>query len=182
MLLQSFNLYLDDPSYQMRIKQTLTIKPKDFYIRAELREGIDATSLERTLHSGNRAGSSSPITRVNGHTSQGTAKPMLILYGSNTGTAQAFAQRLGADASSRGFLPEVIEMDQATGKVRSRGPVVIFTASYEGNPPDNAARFVDWMQSLNENTLQDVEYAVFGCGHSKPYVFDVGFLKIDPYR
>src|SRR6266436_10027762 len=36
-LLQNFNFTAEDPSYQLTLKQTLTIKPKGFYMRAHLR-------------------------------------------------------------------------------------------------------------------------------------------------
>lgn len=44
-------------------------------------------------------------------------------------------------------------------------PVVIITASYEGQPADNAAHFVNWINTLKDTELKDVSYAVFGCGH-----------------
>lgn len=36
-LLQNFDFRLHDPSYELAIKSTLTIKPKDFYMHASLR-------------------------------------------------------------------------------------------------------------------------------------------------
>jgi sulfite reductase alpha subunit-like flavoprotein len=38
---------------------------------------------------------------------------------------------------------------------------------YEGQPPDNAAHFVEWLQKLESNKLKGVNYAVFGCGNRK---------------
>ncbi|KAK1915853.1 hypothetical protein P3342_003668 [Pyrenophora teres f. teres] len=51
LLLQNLNFSMDDPSYQLQIKQALTIKPKDFYMRATLRNGISATGLKTSLAS-----------------------------------------------------------------------------------------------------------------------------------
>jgi cytochrome P450/NADPH-cytochrome P450 reductase len=42
---------------------------------------------------------------------------------------------------------------------------VIVTASYEGAPADNAAHFVNWVGTLKEKEMDNVSYAVFGCGH-----------------
>jgi cytochrome P450/NADPH-cytochrome P450 reductase len=49
MLFQNFNFTTADPSYKLKIQQTLTIKPKDFYIRASLRHDMTPTELEQAL-------------------------------------------------------------------------------------------------------------------------------------
>jgi cytochrome P450/NADPH-cytochrome P450 reductase len=171
MLFQNFNLTMNDPSYQLQIKQTLTIKPKGFYMRAQLREHMSATSLERSL-------ASVSLDVPNNKTSQAVTpkqkptqgKPMIILYGSNTGTCEALANRLASDAGDHGFRAELIDtLDSAKEnykKIPTNKPVVIVTASYEGQPADNAAHFVNWVGGLKEQELAGVTYAVFGCGHS----------------
>lgn len=171
MILQNFDLSFDDPTYELQYKQTLTTKPKNFYMRAAVRGGLTATELSHRL-SGTAA---TPI--INGlarWTSRpgGTkdekkrqGKPMSIYYGSNTGTCEAFAQRLAADASMYGYEATVVDVvDAAEAKLTSDGPVVIVTASYEGQPPDNASVFCEWLTSLQADELQHVSYAVFGCG------------------
>ena len=169
LILQHFDLSLADPSYKLKIKQTLTIKPKDLYVRTRLRNGVDATLLDRELHSTDtemkeqlllQNGDHNPATPV-----FGDLKSMAILYGSNTGTCQAFAQRLSSDAVARGFKAELLDMDSATSKLPKAQPIVIITPSYEGQPPDNAARFIAWLQEEKGNHLEGVEFAVFGCGH-----------------
>ena len=93
-------------------------------------------------------------------------KPMTILYGSNTGTCQSFALKLTADARAHGFAAEAVDMDSGTNALPTNGPVVIITSSYEGLPPDNAAHFMAWLESMKDgNALKGVRYAVFGCGH-----------------
>ena len=45
--------------------------------------------------------------------------------------------------------------------------MLIFCASYNGVAPDNAAKFMKWLQSdMPANALANVRYAVFGCGNS----------------
>lgn len=168
-LLQNFNLSMDDPKYEMKIKQTLTIKPDQFFMRASLREGISATNLQARLadNTGETFSTSEESTAplVNG-ASEGT-NPMTILYGSNTGTCQSLAERLSVEARKHGFHATVMDMDAAVGQLPKEDPVVVITASYEGEPPDNAGHFVAWLESLgDQTTLQGVRYAVFGCGHS----------------
>jgi cytochrome P450/NADPH-cytochrome P450 reductase len=170
MLLQNFDFILDDPSYELQYKQTLTTKPKDFYMRAILRDGLTPTELERRL-----TGNTAPKTQSNDRArpkprqaagDQAEAKPMSIFYGSNTGTCESLAQRLAADAASHGFEATVVEpMDAATESLPTDRPVVFITASFEGQPPDNAAKFCGWLKTLETDELRDVSYSVFGCGH-----------------
>ena len=176
MLLQNFNFQLDDPSYTLRIKQTLTIKPLGLKMRATLRHGMNATDLERFLHETPKAaneGHSIPmrpkmdIKTPTGARTPGKLNPMTILYGSNTGTCRTFAERLALNATAHRFEAVAKDMDLYTGQLPKDQPVIIITASYEGQPPDNAARFVGWLQNLDETALDGVRYAVFGCGHSK---------------
>jgi cytochrome P450 / NADPH-cytochrome P450 reductase len=48
-----------------------------------------------------------------------------------------------------------------------QGGVLIFSASYNGAPPDNATQFVKWLGSdLPKDAFSKVRYAVFGCGNS----------------
>ena len=165
LILQNFDVKLDDASYKLKLKQTLTIKPKDLYLRVSPREKQAPTALDHQLHA------SAPLTNgVNGETKQvngtGEKKPMAIFYGSNTGTCQAFAQRLAADASARGYKASVSDLDSAVDKLPAKTPVILISSSYEGQPPDNAARFVEWIQQQDGNSMKDINYAVFGCGHS----------------
>ncbi|KAI9702334.1 MAG: hypothetical protein M1836_000813 [Candelina mexicana] len=168
LLLQNFNFRLDDPSYKLVIKQTLTLKPKDFYMRATLRHGKDVVHLERSLYSGPslEEKEASEIKDIKNPITNGQSKkPMSVFYGSNTGTCEALAQSLATAAASRGYDARVATLDSATDAVPKEEPVIIITASYEGEPPDNAAQFVQWLRNLQGDGLKGVQYAVFGCGH-----------------
>ncbi|KAJ5623213.1 Oxidoreductase FAD/NAD(P)-binding [Penicillium lividum] len=166
-LLQNFNFQMANPSYDLRIKQTLTIKPKDFEMKASLRSGLDTTHLSMTLSGtpdvkapdiGDRERKHKPVAA-------GKLKPMHIFYGSNTGTCEAFARRLADDAQEYGFSASTASLDSAMQNIPKNDPVVFITASYEGQPPDNASHFFEWLSELKGSSLEDVNYAVFGCGH-----------------
>jgi cytochrome P450/NADPH-cytochrome P450 reductase len=170
-LLQNFNFVAADPNYQLHMKQTLTIKPKDFYMRAILRNKVTPTTLEHSLQSTTSVSlkdsitAPAPETAASGAT-KSEGKAFSIFYGSNTGTCEALAQRLASDAAGHGFQAKTIDsLDSANQKVPPEEPVVIITASYEGQAPDNAAHFIDWLESLKGNEMNKVSYAVFGCGH-----------------
>jgi cytochrome P450/NADPH-cytochrome P450 reductase len=164
-ILQHFDLSLDDPTYELKIKQTLTIKPKDLYVRATLRDGIDATSLDHRLHRSASTTKEVLPPRSPAPSIDGKRMPMTILYGSNTGTCLALAQRLSSDAVSRGFDSKVLDMDSAIANIPKDQPVIIITPSYEGQPPDNAAKFISWLRKQGADDMKGVKFAVFGCGH-----------------
>ena len=168
MMLQRFDFVLDDPSYTLKIRETLTLKPEGLRIRARARRS---------------AGSPAPAPvgarRVAPAAPQGTtavqaasrdvagvdAMPLLVLYGSNTGSAEAFAHRIAGDAPSHGYAPTVAAMDDHAGHLPKDGAVVVVTASYEGQPPDNARQFVSHVEALADGALAGLRFAVFGCGN-----------------
>lgn len=166
LLLQNFTLRMDDPSYELRIKQTLTIKPADFFMRATLRDGLTPSLLQQRLHGGKAVAEKKLQNGTDDALVAKSSRLMAIYYGSNTGTCQSFAQKLASQASQNGFSATVEDLDAAVGKLPADRPVIIITASYEGLPPDNAAQFVAWLES-DTSKLEGVKYSVFGCGHSR---------------
>lgn len=168
-LLQNFDFRLHDPSYELAIKSTLTIKPKDFYMHASLRYP-DGPILSTGMISSRPQ--SQTIARRDSGIGADTMQPaeglpsLTILYGSNTGTCESLANELAKTAGERGINSHIEILDKATGNVPNDQPVVIITASYEGEPPDNATHFLSWLKGLQGLELSGVQYAVFGCGNS----------------
>lgn len=163
MILQRFELIPDDPFYQLRIRETLTIKPTGFTIRVKLRsrEGIAARSaLPAAPQVSSPRSAAAPERRPDGG-----ATPLLVLFGSNMGSSEAFAQRIGSDAAAHGFAARVAPMDEFAGTLPRDGAALIVTASYEGQPADNARKFVAALDELKPGDLTGVRYAVFGCGN-----------------
>ncbi|KAK1633338.1 cytochrome P450 [Colletotrichum phormii] len=176
LLMQNFNFVMHDPNYDLKVSQTLTIKPKDFYIRAILREGLTPSMLEArmagSLTGGVPAQTKAKAPEATCTSGAGAADDsakkanVAIFYGSNSGTCEFMAQRLASDAASHGFSATVDSLDTARESLPTDRPVVIVTSSYEGEPPHNAALFVDWMANLKAKELENVSYAVYGCGHA----------------
>ena len=73
------------------------------------------------------------------------SKPILILYGSNAGTCQALAQRLSADAEHHDYYGEIMDMDAGTSPIQQKRLAIVIRASYEGETPDHATQFVQWI-------------------------------------
>ncbi|KAF8185259.1 cytochrome P450 [Mycena galopus ATCC 62051] len=163
-VLQTFDLTVADPSYTLQIKQTLTIKPKGFHIHVRRRLGTNKPVFYATPSSSIKVGTAKKDSTI--PVAGAALKPLYVFYGSNTGTSEAFAQRIANEAPSYGFRSSIGTLDSALDKVPTDGPVIIITASFEGQPADNAALFVDWLRHLEGTQLHGVRYAVFGCGNS----------------
>ena len=78
-------------------------------------------------------------------TRPGHNTPLLVLYGSNLGTAEELATRVADLAEVNGFATKLAPLDDYVGKLPEQGGVLIFCASYNGAPPDNATQFVKWL-------------------------------------
>ncbi|KAL9134513.1 MAG: hypothetical protein Q9175_004304 [Cornicularia normoerica] len=164
MLLQYFDFRMDDPNYKLAIKQTLTIKPKDLFMHATLRKGIDPLQLERMMTSDSqKAARVSDVSKKAG--GKASEKPISIYFGGNMGTCESLAQTVAQSSATHGFKAVVKPLDEATDNLLKDHPVVIITASYEGEPPDNANLFFTWLKSLDGEPLKGVQYSVFGCGN-----------------
>ncbi len=166
MILQRFELidYLD---YQLEIKQTLTIKPHGLTIKVRPRPGrtvsaapsrLNGTAVSQVL--AEPAPPAMPIADRHG-------TPLLVLYGSNLGTAEGIARAIAQDGTTRGFAVTLGTLDDHVGALPTEGAVAIVAASYNGAPPDNAVKFCRWLRdpSLTPDALAGVRYTVFGCGH-----------------
>ncbi|KAK6375733.1 hypothetical protein LTS17_007555 [Exophiala oligosperma] len=163
MLLSNFEFTMSDPSYQISIQSTLTIKPHDFYMRAKPRHpDIESRLRGQRGPTPQKAETSSAKPKADSASSQAV---LSIFYGSNTGTCEAMASSLASSAASHGFEAKVEILDKATNALPKEGPLVVITSSYEGEPPDNAARFVSWVKTLQGEAAKGVKYAVFGMGN-----------------
>lgn len=162
MILQRFKL-MDIHRYQMHLKETLTIKPDGFKIK--VRPRADRERGEFTGPAGIATAAPKaprpPVARP-GHNT-----PMLVLYGSNLGSAEELATRMADLAEINGFVTRLSPLDDYVGKLPEEGGVLIICASYNGAAPDNATQFVKWLGSdLPKDAFAKVRYAVFGCGNS----------------
>ncbi|KAJ8125464.1 hypothetical protein O1611_g8175 [Lasiodiplodia mahajangana] len=166
-LFQNFNFVMHDPTYNLAIKQTLTIKPDNFLMRAIIRDGMSPTQLEHRLAGRGLSQESSKLQTEDSSLSAGKGQKITVLYGSNSGTCESLAQRLASDAAHHGFKVDTVDcLDTANGALPKNQPVIVITASYEGEPPDNAALFCSWLAaSKDKSLLEGVDYAVFGVGH-----------------
>lgn len=161
MILQNFELSQADPNYQLKVKETLTLKPDGFFIKAKKRTPKAATANHSPAEGGGKAEQPTGKASVPPHHT-----PLLVLFGSNSGTCQDFAYRISTDATEQGYDARIASLDSFSANLPASGAVIIVTASYEGLPPDNARKFVAWLKTEQaDDSLRGVQYAVFGCGN-----------------
>jgi cytochrome P450/NADPH-cytochrome P450 reductase len=168
MLLQRFEL-IDHQDYQLKTKTTLTVKPDEMRIKVRRREHrpidhpVAPAAQPAAVTTPAPAAAPRPVA-VDRH---GT--PLLVLYGSNLGTAEGIATRLAQEGNERGFDVTLDALDEHAAAVPAAGATIVVCASYNGQPPDNAVKFCGWLR--NASTAKDacagVAYSVFGCGNTE---------------
>lgn len=104
-----------------------------------------------------------------------TGKKTLVLFGSQTGTAEDYAHKFAKEFQSRfgiaTMCADLADYDyetfhQLATDVAGFRLVVFFTATYgEGDPTDNALDFFDYLDSECED-LSGLKFACFGLGNS----------------
>ncbi len=157
MILQRFQLF-DHTDYQLNIKETLSLKPHDFRIKVRPRP-------EAFRGTGPVAGADMPEPQT-GKTAMRAkhGTPLYVLYGSNLGTSEGFAMQMAQMGEVNGFDVTLATMDEYAGNLPDDGAVVIISSSYNGAPPNNAAKFVDWLKQAGPQAVHGLHYTVFGCG------------------
>ena len=167
LIFQRFNIEMADPDYQFRVKSTLTIKPEGFSIKVQRRPGkpdmlgIPGAPAERIPKERAKAA-------TNERNASSASAPLAIFYGGNSGTCKAFAEDVLSSARDFGFEGTIRSLDAATEALTKDQVAIVVTATYEGQPPDNAKQFVAWLQHNHGQTklLEGVRYAIFGVGNS----------------
>ncbi|MFI6400405.1 sulfite reductase subunit alpha [Rhodococcus coprophilus] len=96
----------------------------------------------------------------------GSAPGLHVLYGSQTGNAEAIAEDAATAARAHGFAPVVCALDDIDiDRFASLGHVLIVTSTYgEGEMPDNAELFWDALSAESAPRLDGMHFAVLGLG------------------
>ncbi len=119
------------------------------------------------------------ILPVNPHLPQ----RVLILYGTQTGTAEDFAFDVAGSAFARGFTPVCQTMDSYDLSLLTEEHILVCVVSTtgDGDPPATMSR--SWAslrrRSLPAGALSRMQYAVFGCGDSGYPKFNYVARRLD---
>ncbi|KAF9761870.1 hypothetical protein IL306_003648 [Fusarium sp. DS 682] len=121
-------------------------------------------------------------------------KNCVVLFGSQSGNAQEFAEKLGREAHTRFSLRSMVaEIDEYSYQNLDKLPediiVFLILASYgDGEPTDNAEQFYKFLnnedddgsfQLLRDKGLQNLSYAAFGLGNSNYAHFNAVIRNVD---
>jgi sulfite reductase (NADPH) flavoprotein alpha-component len=111
------------------------------------------------------AGANSTAPQSNGAPAP-DAGPLLICYGSQTGTAEGLAKKLAKDAAQRGFQPQLHPLNdfENAGFATAKKTVIISSTWGDGDAPDNAMNFWNWLKADSAPRLEHLEFAVLGLG------------------
>ncbi|CAL8469233.1 g8774 [Coccomyxa elongata] len=119
---------------------------------------------------------------VNGEANtEDTRQKALILFGTQTGTAERFSKQLKSELAARygdGNRYEVLDMEEFKAEELHKEKLVFFMmATYgDGEPTDNAADFYGWLVKAssdadkgigNGKLLEGVSFGVFGLGNKQ---------------
>ncbi len=94
------------------------------------------------------------------------AKPLAVLFGSQTGTAEGLAKKLSKEAEKRGFKAKLVDMAKyETVDLTKEENVLVITSTYgDGEPPDNAQAFWNFLKSDTAPPLSQLRYSVLALG------------------
>jgi len=94
------------------------------------------------------------------------AEPLLVLFGSQTGSAEGLAKRIAKESQTRGFAPKVLALnDYEQANLTVGGKAVIISSTWgDGDPPDNAVNFWNWINAEAAPRLENLQFAVLGLG------------------
>lgn len=108
---------------------------------------------------------------------------MIVLYGSQTGTAQEVAERIGREARRHFFMPTVQPMDDCpVDSIRNESLVVFVAATTgQGDDPDNMRSFFKalWAQRKNRQLLSNLKFGVLGLGDSSYQKFNYAAKRLN---
>jgi len=100
-------------------------------------------------------------------------QPLTILFGSQTGNAEALAKRAARAASQRGYAPTVCDMAQYDRQsLTQEKHLLIITSTYgDGDPPDNARTLWEFLNSSQAPSLPELKFSVLALGDSNYPMF-----------
>jgi sulfite reductase (NADPH) flavoprotein alpha-component len=93
-------------------------------------------------------------------------EPLIVLFGSQTGSAEGLAKKLARESASRGFAPKLFALnDYEQANLPAASKAVIISSTWgDGEPPDNAVNFWTWLKADSAPRLENLNFAVLGLG------------------
>jgi NADPH-ferrihemoprotein reductase len=166
--------------------------PHDEKIKEESRNGIEVNVAKKSSAPG-QVGGAAILAKLRAAKAYKAPKPkpMVVLYGSQTGTAAEVAKNISAAIEGTGLPSRVLSMNEFgfENLSKDKSPYVIWVASStgDGEAPDNASKFYTSAKKRSnpESLLQGVQFTCLGLGDSNytrfmhiPRVLKTQFLEL----
>jgi sulfite reductase (NADPH) flavoprotein alpha-component len=101
-------------------------------------------------------------------TASAISKEVTVLFGSQTGNGQRLAKGLTKQLEEQGFQVSMSSMSEfKTNNLKKvRNLLILVSTHGEGDPPDNALPFYEFLHSKRAPQLEDLQYSVLALGDS----------------
>ena len=112
---------------------------------------------------------------------EAAAVPLLVAYGSQSGTAEALSKNVRKFAATSGFKAEVRALnDVDPADLAGAGHALLLCSTFgEGDPPDNAVKFFDLLMADDAPALDGLHFSVLGLGDSSYAHFNKSGRDLD---
>lgn len=139
------------------------------YYYVKLKPSSDLSTFAAAARGDSKPPSSGVSTRFTSPTEGKSKKPVLVLFGSQTGTAEIFAKTLCREGVKLGVPITIADTEDydPSGLEYERMVILVCSTYGEGEPTDSMKNFHDWiMDDCRERgeELREVKYTVFGLG------------------
>ncbi|MEA5446071.1 assimilatory sulfite reductase (NADPH) flavoprotein subunit [Gammaproteobacteria bacterium AB-CW1] len=113
-------------------------------------------------------GAEVPVPQARAAAASGASRVLNIWYGSETGNARRVAEALAEDARGKGLSVKLASLaDVRPQQIRKQELLTLVVSTHgEGDPPEDAEDFHEFLLSDKAPKLSDLQYAVFALGDS----------------
>lgn len=107
--------------------------------------------------------------------------PLVVLYGSQTGTAERLSKLVAKECAGHRFKGRVVDAAAHAGiDWKAEKNLLIITSTYgDGDMPDNAVEFWNWLQTEAASSMAHVAFSVLALGDTNYPEFCAAGKKID---
>ena len=96
------------------------------------------------------------------------APAVTILYATQSGNAKSIATEFGEQLQQAGFAPKITAVEHyKSAQLKRENILLVITSTHgEGDPPDSAQKFYDFIHSERAPSLSHLRYSVLALGDS----------------
>lgn len=108
-------------------------------------------------------------------------RTLTVLYGTETGNSRGLAKAVAEAAEQQGIVAAVSDMaDYKTRKLKDEQDLLVITSTHgEGDPPQSAVAFFEFLEGRKAPKLSDLRFAVLALGDSTYEKYCEGGKRID---